>query len=131
MTNPYVVPLSLVVFLPALGALALAFFRKDRPETVKRFALFITILTFLLSVWMALPASEKFKIGTAGMQDMFSIPWISSFSINYFMGMDGISFPLVILTTFVSMLAMGASWPITKSVKAYCILFQLRAPQVE
>ena len=44
MTNPYVVPLSLVVFLPALGALALAFFPKDRPETVKRFSLFITIV---------------------------------------------------------------------------------------
>jgi NADH-quinone oxidoreductase subunit M len=135
MTNPYVVPLSLVVFLPALGALALAFFPKDRPETVNRFSLFITILTFLLTVYLALPVSPgaggmkpdtaRFELGHAAMQDMFSIPWISSFSIYYFMGMDGISFPLVILTTFVSMLAMGASWPITKSVKGYCILFLL------
>jgi NADH-quinone oxidoreductase subunit M len=135
MTNPYVVPLSLVVFLPAIGALALAFFPKDRPETVKRFSLFITILTFALTVWMALPvspgagglkpATARFELGHAGMQDMFSIPWISSFNIYYFMGMDGISFPLVILTTLVSMLAMGASWPISKSVKAYCILFLL------
>src|SRR5262249_33453330 len=42
-----------------------------------------------------------------------------------FMGLDGISLPLVILTSFLSMLAMGASWPITKSVRAYCILFLL------
>ncbi len=41
------------------------------------------------------------------------------------MGIDGISFPLVLLTSFVSMLAMGASWPIKKHVKAYCILFLL------
>ena len=41
------------------------------------------------------------------------------------MGIDGISFPLVVLTSFVSMLAMGASWPINKHVKAYCILFLL------
>ncbi len=133
MTNPYVVPLTLLVFLPALGALALAFFPKDRPETVKRFALFITIITFVISAWLAWapgagaakPDTARFATGVAHMQDMFSMPWISSFNIYYFMGMDGISFPLVILTTFVCMLAMGASWPINKSVKGYCILFLL------
>ena len=41
------------------------------------------------------------------------------------MGLDGISFPLVVLTAFLSVLAMGASWPINKHVKAYCILFLL------
>ena len=41
------------------------------------------------------------------------------------MGTDGISFPLVVLTTFLSMLAMGASWPIKKHEKAYCVLFLL------
>src|SRR5678815_2022883 len=41
------------------------------------------------------------------------------------MGIDGISLPLVMLTTVVSFLAMGASWSITKYVKAYCILFLL------
>jgi NADH-quinone oxidoreductase subunit M len=41
------------------------------------------------------------------------------------MGTDGISFPLILLTTFLSMLAMAASWPIEKHVKAYCVLFLL------
>ena len=41
------------------------------------------------------------------------------------MGTDGISFPLVVLTTFLCLLAMGASWPIKKHVKAYCVLFLL------
>ena len=41
------------------------------------------------------------------------------------MGLDGISLPLVVLTAFVSLLAMGASWSITKYVKGYCILFLL------
>ena len=59
------------------------------------------------------------------MQDLFSVPWIKSFNIFYLMGTDGISFPLVILTSFVCMLAMGASWNIDKHVKAYCILFLL------
>ncbi len=56
---------------------------------------------------------------------MFSVPWIKSFNIFYLMGTDGISFPLVILTSFICMLAMGASWNIDKHVKAYCILFLL------
>ncbi len=59
------------------------------------------------------------------MQDLFSVPWIKSFNIHYLMGTDGISFPLVILTSFICMLAMGASWNIDKHVKAYCILFLL------
>ena len=56
MTNPFVVPLSLIVFLPALGALALAFFPKDQPEAAKRFSLFITAIVFAITVWMILPA---------------------------------------------------------------------------
>ena len=59
------------------------------------------------------------------MQDMFSMPWIPLVQHLLLLGMDGISLPLVLLTSFLSMLAMGASWPITKNVKAYCILFLL------
>src|SRR5262249_45471509 len=51
--------------------------------------------------------------------------WIPSFNINYFMGVDGVSLPLVLLTTIVSFLAMIASWHVQKGVKAYCILFLL------
>ena len=78
-------------------------------------------------LWMAWPgnADLKFRVGEAGMQQAFSVPWIPSFNINYFMGLDGISFPLVVLTAVISALAMVASWSITKYVKGYCILFLL------
>jgi NADH-quinone oxidoreductase subunit M len=134
MANLYTFLLTLVVFLPAIGALVLAFFPKDRPEAMKYFSFAVTVVVFLLTVVLILPAgtgangakdSPGFALGYGPMQDMFSIPWISSFNIFYFMGLDGISLPLVILTSFLSMLAMGASWPITKSVRAYCILFLL------
>ncbi len=134
MSNQYTFLLTLVVFLPAIGALVLAFFPKDRPEAMKYFSLAVTVAVFLLTVYLAWPSSESadgsktstgFALGYGPMQDMFSIPWISSFNIYYFMGMDGISLPLVLLTSFLSVLAMGASWPITKSVRAYCILFLL------
>jgi NADH-quinone oxidoreductase subunit M len=52
-------------------------------------------------------------------------PWIERFKIDYYLGLDGISMPLVLLTTALSFLAMIASWKIDKYVRAYCILFLL------
>jgi NADH-quinone oxidoreductase subunit M len=66
-----------------------------------------------------------FQAGAAEMQNLFAASWIPSFGIQYLMGLDGISFPLVALTAFLSVLAMAASWPIAKHVKAYCIMFLL------
>jgi NADH-quinone oxidoreductase subunit M len=125
-----VVLLSLVIFLPTAGALLLCFLPKGRDDLLKQFSLVITIVVFLLTAWMALPGegssgAPHFDQGAASMQQAFSIPWIPSFGIHYFLGIDGISFPLVILTSFLSVLAMAASWPITKHVRAYCMLFLL------
>jgi len=125
---PHVI-LSLIVFLPAAGALAVAMMSKEREDFVKLFSFMITVAVFLLTMWLAIPSGAddpgRFVIGQAGMQQAFSIPWIPACHIYYAMGIDGISFPLVILTSFLCMLAMGASWNIAKHVKAYCVLFLL------
>jgi len=128
MESTYITLLSLIVFLPTAGALLIAFFPREKPEAMKSFSLLVTALVFALTVVMILPnvnSGWQFKGDTAGMQKLFSAPWIQSFNIYYAMGLDGISFSLVILTSFLSMLAMAASWPINKHVKAYCILFLL------
>src|SRR5437773_2498463 len=52
-------------------------------------------------------------------------PWIARFNIDYYIGIDGISLPLVLLTTLLSFLAMIASWNIEKHVRGYCALFLL------
>ena len=67
----------------------------------------------------------QFALGQGGMQHVVNIPWITGFHINYALGIDGISLPLVVLTSFLSMLAMAASWRIDRHVKAYCTLFLL------
>jgi NADH-quinone oxidoreductase subunit M len=126
---PHVI-LSLIVFLPAAAALAIAAMSKEREDFIKLFSFMVTLAVFLLTVWLAIPSSgvgtpATFVLGQAGMQQTFSIPWIPAYHIYYAMGIDGISFPLVILTSFLCMLAMGASWNIAKHVKAYCILFLL------
>jgi NADH-quinone oxidoreductase subunit M len=52
-------------------------------------------------------------------------PWIERFHIQYYLGIDGISLPLILLTTVLSFLAMIASWKIDRYVRGYCILFLL------
>src|SRR5439155_4692031 len=52
-------------------------------------------------------------------------PWIRQFNIEYFMGVDGISLPLVVLTTAITFLAMIASWKIDRYVRGYLMLLLL------
>jgi len=122
--NSPTIYLSLLTFLPAVASLVLLCFGKGQEQVIKQVTLAITAVTFLLSLGMLLgwPGIE-FEIGQTGMQHLFSADWIPTFNIHYLMGVDGISLPLIVLTTFISLLAMGASWNIDKHVKAYCILF--------
>jgi NADH-quinone oxidoreductase subunit M len=125
--------LSTILFLPALVAvfLSLPLIPKGRDEAVRWVALATTAVVFVLSLWMAVPwlfgaaGPSQFVVGESAMQAVVKRPWIPAFGIEYLLGVDGISMPLVLLTTFLSMLACGASWPITKHVKAYFVLFLL------
>jgi NADH-quinone oxidoreductase subunit M len=131
--QPALWPLSLIVFLPALVAafLSLPIIPKAREELVRWITLGTLAVVFLVSVWVAVPqlfgetGPAQFRIGQPEMQAVVKLPWIKAFGIEYLLGVDGISLPLVVLTTFLSMLAAAASWPITKHVKAYHVLFLL------
>ena len=133
LTQPALWPLSAIVFLPALVAavLSLPVIPRAREELIRWVSLATTAVVFVLSLWMAMPmlfgaaGPAQFRLGEAGMQAVVKQPWIRPFGIEYLLGVDGISMPLVVLTTFLSMLAAAASWPITRHVKAYFILFLL------
>ena len=133
LTQPALWPLTTIVFLPALVAavLALPIIPRGREELIRWVTLATTVVVFVLSLWMAWPSlfgaagPAQFTVGEAGMQAVVRQPWIPAFNIEYLLGVDGISMPLVVLTTFLSVLACGASWPITKHVKAYHVLFLL------
>lgn len=132
-SQPALWPLTAILFIPAVVAafLSLPIIPKAREEVVRWITLATTAVVFLLSLWMAWPqlfgavGPAQFTIGEAGMQGIVKQPWIPAFNIEYLLGVDGISMPLVLLTTFLSMLAAAASWPITKHVKAYHVLFLL------
>ena len=133
LAQPALWPLTTIVFLPALVAavLALPIFGKGREEAVRWITLATTAVVFVLSLWLAWPTlfgaagPGQFTVGAAAMQGVVKQPWIPAFNIEYLLGVDGISMPLVVLTTFLSMLAAAASWPITKHVKAYHVLYLL------
>jgi NADH-quinone oxidoreductase subunit M len=122
--------LSLIIFLPTLGALALVAFPRDSVEGMRQWSLMVTVITFgltLLLVGQFDPSEPGIQpIASAGEGAVvhgISYEWIADWNIYYRLGYDGISVPLVILTGFVCMLAMMASWSIKKHVRGYLILF--------
>ncbi|SIT66206.1 NADH dehydrogenase subunit M [Ectothiorhodosinus mongolicus] len=100
--------LSLVVWTPIVGGLLVLFIGDRMPEIARRLALGAAVLTFLFSI----PLFTGFERGTAAMQFQEFLPWISALNINYHLGVDGISMPLILLTTFTSVLVIIAAWEV-------------------
>src|SRR5262245_4391522 len=101
--------LSAIVFLPAVAALGIALIPSHLKDVIRWATLIATAAVMgLVAAFLLFPYDPKisFDAAKAGMQDAFNYPWIPSFHIDYFMGLDGISFPLVVLTAFISLLAM-------------------------
>ncbi len=109
--------LSLVTFLPLLGALILGFLPKDNAKLAKHVALLTSLATFAVS----LVVLSRFKAGTFHFQMVEWMPWIRQFGIHYHLGIDGISIWLVVLTTFLSVIAVWFSFYIKERVKTYMI----------
>jgi NADH-quinone oxidoreductase subunit M len=89
---PYL--LSIITFLPLLGAILVALVGGD--ETKKQLAFVTTLVTFVVSLLLWL----NWDNSNAGMQFMENLPWFPELGIHYIMGVDGISLFLVLLTTF-------------------------------
>lgn len=101
--------LSLVVWLPVLGGLlVLAVGASGNNCAVRWTALLAAIAGFLVS----LPLYTGFDVATAEMQFVEKVSWIPAFNINYFLGVDGISMPLILLTTFTTILVVIAAWEV-------------------
>ncbi len=90
--------LTVLIFLPLISAFLLLLLPKHYQESIGYIAFSFAILTFLYSLWVLI----HFDKTTASLQMVENIPWINSLGISYFIGIDGISLWLIILTTFIS-----------------------------
>jgi NADH-quinone oxidoreductase subunit M len=103
--------LSILIWLPILGGLAVLAVGDARAPLARRLSLGISGLAFLAS----LPLWMRFDPTTAAMQFTERAPWIPGFDAWYHLGVDGISMPLILLTTFITVLVVIAGWDVIKS----------------
>ncbi|MBI2373794.1 MAG: NADH-quinone oxidoreductase subunit M [Deltaproteobacteria bacterium] len=110
--------LSAVIFLPAVGALLLAFLPKEEETNLKAAAIAIALADLALSLGLLM----RFDFSSSAMQLGVNAEWIPSFGIRYQLGLDGVSLPLVILTTFLMPITLLGAWSaVTTRVREFVI----------
>ncbi len=100
--------LSLLLWLPIAGGLLVLLAGRFLPGTVRWLALLVALVSFAVSV----PLWTQFDASTAAMQFGEKLPWISTFNVYYSLGVDGISMPLILLNTFMTILVVAAGWEV-------------------
>ena len=103
--------LSLLIWMPIFGGIATLVIGNNRKSIVRWVSLVFALVVFALS----LKLWTGFDSSIAAMQFVEKTPWISYFNINYHIGVDGISMPLIILTTFSTVIVIVAGWEVIKS----------------
>jgi NADH-quinone oxidoreductase subunit M len=127
--------LTWITFLPIIGMVIVLLLPKEKRDAIRWTAALVTGLQVILAIFIYM----KFDRGMAGINtiegfqfvekarwiDIPSVSWFGSIRIDYFLGIDGLSVLMVILTAIISFIAVFASWGIEKSVKGYFALLLL------
>ena len=114
--------LSIMMFLPAAGIIVILFMNRERQvNLIRATATLFAILAFAASILVLL----QFNWHLPGMQLQEKTPWIDALNINYHVAVDGLSMPMILLTTLLSLLCFIYSWRIEERVKEYMIFFLL------
>jgi NADH-quinone oxidoreductase subunit M len=116
--------LSLMTFLPLLGVLILATLRGDA-AAISRNARYTALWTSLIVLALGIYLWATYDSSQPGFQFVEALPWFSGLNVEYRMGVDGISLLLVVLTVFITPIAILSSWSITLRVRELMIAFLL------
>ena len=109
--------LSVLIWLPVIGGLLLLIIgdggdsKSDKAGMMRLSALLITLLTFVLSTALYMGFDNE----ALNMQFVERVPWVDAINAFYYLGVDGISAPLILLTTFVTPLVVISSWDVIKT----------------
>lgn len=113
--------LTLILFTPTIGALIVLILPGGNARLIRWAAFVVSLVPLALSIWLWFSIHP----GLAGYQFEEFATWYPAINANYHLGVDGISTPMVLLTTLLTPLALLISWSITKNVKGYMALFLL------
>ncbi len=112
--------LSATIFLPLIGSILILFINSEKKNLLKYFALIISTVTFLISLFLYFGFDET----KTEFQFLTKVEWIKSLNVSYHIGIDGISLLLILLTTFITPLTLISSWEsIQKKVKEFLFFF--------
>ncbi|MCP4568230.1 MAG: NADH-quinone oxidoreductase subunit M [FCB group bacterium] len=110
--------LTIVTFLPLVGSLFILLIPKDNHVSIRHSALFFSLMTFLASLCLIF----RFDPVATGMQFEINLPWIEQFGVGYHLGIDGLSMLLIVLTTFLTAVAILSTFKaVEHSVRGFYI----------
>src|SRR3990170_1092578 len=117
-------PLLLVTFFPFVGVLVILFLNTQQKQAIRWTALVTSLITFGISLWVL----AQFQPGTPGIQLELRQPWLrlDGLSIDFYMGVDGLSILMVLLTALLTPIAILSTWSaVEERVKGFMIFFLL------
>jgi len=117
-------PLTLVTFFPLVGVLVLLFLKQEQKNAARWTALITSLVTFGISIAVLL----QFNPNNPDLQLVVNLPWIqvSTWTISYHMGVDGLSILLLLLTTFLTPISILSTWSaVEERVRDFMVFFLL------
>jgi NADH-quinone oxidoreductase subunit M len=113
--------LTLILFSPTVAALIMLLLPKERVGLIR----WAAVLTSLVPLGLSIFLWTSYDPSISGFQFVEKFPWYEAVNSSYHLGVDGISVPMVLLTTLLTPLALLISWSIKENVRSYMFLFLL------
>ncbi|WP_448596415.1 photosynthetic/respiratory NAD(P)H-quinone oxidoreductase subunit D1 [Thermoleptolyngbya sp.] len=111
--------LTTIILLPVLASLAIPIIPDKDGKTVRWYALIVGLIDFALTVYAFY---TQYDFSRSDLQLVESYSWVSSLDLRWSVGADGLSMPLILLTSFITTLAILASWPVTLKPRLFYFL---------
>jgi len=110
--------LTIITFVPIVGAALILLIPSSERKLIQAIAVFATLPQILIATYLY----QHFDTATTAMQFVEKTPWVPTYHIDYFVGVDGISISMVLLTALICFISVFASFGIDKAIKGYFAL---------
>ena len=110
--------LTLITFIPLIGAVIILSLPNTMTPSFKWVAAAMTLAQLFIAAWLY----ENFDTTTTAVQFAEKVPWMAAYHINYFMGVDGLSISMVLLTAIICFFSVFASFSVSRAEKGYYAL---------